>query len=210
MIQGLQDDTYVLLMDDDGEMREDLQLPSVMYKTDDDMKTTELIKHYCELVDSGANIDIYCSVLSAVGQEKIIPDEFSVAVTPSLLIPPGYKIDSQSLKNIDLEKTVNDFNLKEEIDIKDNKEANSFGEIFDTKNIPKNIRKLVDEETLGISLGERRGIDILFGNIPKTGVIIDSKKEALRIKKNKLSKQDINSTPSPAVDINSGKPLLIK
>ena len=146
----------------------------------------------------------------AVGKEKSIPDEFSVVVTPSLLIPPGYKIDPQSLKNIDLEKTDNDFNLKKEIDIKDNKEANSFGEIFDTKNIPKNIRKLVDEETLGISLGERRGIDILFGNIPKTGVIIDSKKEALRIKKNKLSKQDINSNPSPAVDINSGKPLLIK
>ena len=72
MIQGLQDDTYVLLMDDDGEMREDLQFPSIMYKTDDDMKTTELIKHYCELVDNGANIDIYCSILSAVGQEKII------------------------------------------------------------------------------------------------------------------------------------------
>ena len=99
---------------------------------------------------------------------------------------------------------------KKEIDIKANKEANSFGEIFDTKNVPKNIRNLVDEETLGISLGERRGIDILFGNIPKTGVIIDSKKEALRIKKNKLSKQDINSNPSPAIDINSGKPLLIK
>ena len=146
----------------------------------------------------------------AVGKEKSIPDEFSVVVTPSLLIPPGYKIDPQSLKNIDLEKTDNDFNLKEEIDIKDNKEANSFSEIFDTKNIPKNIRKLVDEETLGISLGERRGIDILFGNIPKTGVVIDPKKEALRIKKNKLSKQNINSNPSPAVDINSGKPLLIK
>lgn len=72
MIQGIQDETYVLLMNDDGEMREDLQLPSVMYKTDDDMKTTDLIKHYCELVDNGSNIDIYCSVLSAVGQEKII------------------------------------------------------------------------------------------------------------------------------------------
>lgn len=34
----------------------------------------------------------------AVGQEKIIPDEFSVAVTPSLLIPPGFNIDPQSLK----------------------------------------------------------------------------------------------------------------
>ena len=146
----------------------------------------------------------------AVGQEKIIPDEFSVAVTPSLLIPPGYKIDPQSLKNIDLEKSDNNFNLNQEIDIKDKKEANSFSEMFDTKNVPKDIRKLVDEETLGISLGERRGIDILFGNIPKTGVVIDSKKEAIRIKKNKLSKQNINSNPSPAVDINSGKPLLIK
>ena len=97
-----------------------------------------------------------------------------------------------------------------EIDIKDNKDAINFGELFDTKNVPKDIRKLVDEETLGISLGERTGIDILFGNVPKTGVVIDQKKEALRIKKNKLSKQDINSNPSPAVDVNSGKPLLIK
>ncbi|GIS10054.1 MAG: hypothetical protein CM15mP114_08360 [Alphaproteobacteria bacterium] len=146
----------------------------------------------------------------AVGKEIVVPDEFSVAVTPSLLIPPGYKIDPQSLKNNDLEKTNDNFNLNEEIDIKDKKEANSFNEMFDVKNVPKNIRKLVDEETLGISLGERRGIDILFGNIPKTGVVIDSKKEAIRIKKNKLSKQNINSNPSPAVDINSGKPLLIK
>ena len=146
----------------------------------------------------------------AVGKEVVVPDEFSVAVTPSLLIPPGYEIDPKVLKNNDLEKTNNNFNLNEEIDIKDKKDANSFSELFDTKDVPKDIRKLVDEETLGISLGERRGIDILFGNIPKTGVIIDSKKEALRIKKNKLSKQDINSTPSPAVDINSGKPLLIK
>merc|ERR1711998_528415 len=36
MIQGLQDETYVLLMDDDGEMREDLQLPNETFKTDDD------------------------------------------------------------------------------------------------------------------------------------------------------------------------------
>ena len=146
----------------------------------------------------------------AVGKEVVIPDEFSVAVTPSLLIPPGYEIDPQVFKNNDLEKTNDNFNLNEEIDIKDKKDAISFGELFDTKNVPKDIRKLVDEETLGISLGERTGIDILFGNIPKTGVVIDAKKEALRIKKNKLLKQDINSNPSPAVDINSGKPLLIK
>ena len=150
----------------------------------------------------------------AIGQEKVIPDEFSVAVTPSLIIPPGYLIDPKVLKNNDLDNrnsnSNSNFSLVEEIDIKDKKEANNFSEIFDLKNVPKDIRKLVDEETLGISLGERRGIDILFGNIPKTGVVINPKKEALRIKKNKSLKQNINSNPSPAVDINSGKPLLIK
>ena len=146
----------------------------------------------------------------AVGQEKVIPDEFSVAITPSLIIPPGYLIDPKVIKNNDLDERNANFSLVEEIDIKDKKEANSFSEIFESKNVPKDIRKLVDEETLGISLGERRGIDILFGNIPKTGVVINPKKEALRIKKNKSLKQNINSNPSPAVDINSGKPLLIK
>ena len=124
----------------------------------------------------------------AVGKEVVVPDEFSVAVTPSLLIPPGYEIDPKVLKNNDLEKTNDNFNLNEEINIKDKKDANCFSELFDTKDVPKDIRKLVDEETLGISLGERRGIDILFGNIPKTGIVIDPKKEAIRIKKNKLSK----------------------
>ena len=146
----------------------------------------------------------------AVGKEVVVPDEFSVAVTPSLLIPPGYEIDPQIFKNNVSAGNNDNFNLNQEINIRESKEINSFSEIFETKNIPKDIRKLVDEETLGISLGERRGIDILFGNIPKTGVVIDSKKEALRIKKNESQKQTINSNPSPAVDINSGKPLLIK
>ena len=146
----------------------------------------------------------------AVGKEKVIPDEFSVALTPSLLIPPGYKIDPQTIKNNDLTKDNNEFQLNEEIDIKENKEVNSFSELFNSQKIPKNIRKIVDEETLGISLSERRGIDILFGNIPKTGVVIDAKKESLRIKKNKLLKQNINSNPSLGIDTNSGKPLLIK
>merc|ERR1711939_226466 len=71
-IQGLQDETYVLLMDEEGEMREDLQLPDQTYKTDDDTKTSQLIKEYCQMVDDGAAIDIFCTVLAAVGQEKIV------------------------------------------------------------------------------------------------------------------------------------------
>jgi hypothetical protein len=146
----------------------------------------------------------------AVGKEKVIPDEFSVALTPSLIVPPGYKIDPEVLRNNDLGEAKEDFNLTNEINIENKNEANSFSDLFGSKNVPKDIRKIVDEETLGISLSERRGIDILFGDIPETGVVIDAKKEALRIRKNKSSGQKLNSTPSPALDINSGKSLLIK
>ena len=146
----------------------------------------------------------------AVGKEKVIPDEFSIALTPSLIVPPGFKIDPEVLKNNNLGEAKDDFNLTNEINIENKNEANSFSDLFGSKNVPKDIRKIVDEETLGISLSERRGIDILFGDIPETGVVIDAKKEALRIRKNKSSGQKLNSTPSPALDINSGKSLLIK
>merc|ERR1711881_217256 len=69
-ITGL-DGEYVLLMDDEGEMREDLQLPKVAYKTDDDQKCSDLIEELVAKVDEGAEIEIFCTVLSAVGQEKI-------------------------------------------------------------------------------------------------------------------------------------------
>merc|ERR1712196_363714 len=72
MIQGLQDETYVLLMEEDsGDMREDLQLPNVTYKTDEDTKNSDFIKDYCAEMEGGAEIEIYCTVTSACGQEKI-------------------------------------------------------------------------------------------------------------------------------------------
>ena len=64
----------------------------------------------------------------AVGKEKVIPDEFSVALTPSLIVPPGYKIDPEIFKNNDLEETKNDFNLNNEINIENKSEASTFGE----------------------------------------------------------------------------------
>ena len=61
-----------------------------------------------------------------------------------------------------------DFSLSEKIEINDtNNDPTSFEELFISKDIPKDIRKIVDEETLGVSLSERRGIDILFGNVPE-------------------------------------------
>merc|ERR1712072_538442 len=46
-------------------------LPKVAYKTDDDQKCSDLIEELVAKVDEGAEIEIFCTVLSAVGQEKI-------------------------------------------------------------------------------------------------------------------------------------------
>ena len=73
----------------------------------------------------------------AVGKEKVVPDEFSVAVTPSLLIPPGYKIDPRTFKTNNSEEANYNFNLNKELDIKDKKEVKSFSEIFVKKMFQK-------------------------------------------------------------------------
>ena len=57
------------------------------------------------------------------------------------------------------------------------------------------------------SLSPLHALDMTFQN---TGVVLDAKKEALRIRKNKSLGQKINSTPSPAIEKNSGKSVLIK
>merc|ERR1719197_797963 len=49
------DDGFVCLMDDDGEMREDLKPPDQLYKTEEDIKTSQLIAEYLEEMDAGAN-----------------------------------------------------------------------------------------------------------------------------------------------------------
>ena len=170
----------------------------------------KFFKIFVFLIPLGMSLSSCSDFRKAVGKEKVIPDEFSVAMTPSLIVPPGYNIDPDIFKNNDKAKAENDFNLGSEINVKETNEISSFQDLFVDKEIPKDIRKLVDEETLGISLSERRGIDILFGQVPETGVVLDAKKEALRIRKNKSLGQKINSTPSPAIEKNSGKSVLIK
>ena len=146
----------------------------------------------------------------AIGKEKVIPDEYSIITTPSLLVPPGYNIDPEVFKNRNLMETKKDFSLSEKIIIKNRDNVSSFKELFISKGIPKNIRKIVNEESLGVSLSQRTGLDILFGNIPESGVIIDSKKEALRLRRNKSLGEKLNSNPSPALEKSSGTPILIK
>merc|ERR1711881_275004 len=69
-VMGL-DGGYLQLMTEGGEMKEDLQLPNVTYKTDDDQKISEMLEDYCNQINEGAEIDVFCSVTSAIGQEKV-------------------------------------------------------------------------------------------------------------------------------------------
>merc|ERR1712216_447458 len=75
-VTGGTDETYVNLMTEDGsDSRDDLQFPTEgnpKYTTKDDEDVTALLKEYCALMDGGAEIDIFCTVVSAVGQEKIV------------------------------------------------------------------------------------------------------------------------------------------
>merc|ERR1712036_148367 len=72
-VMSIDDVPYVSLMDGDtGDCREDLQFPDA---TDDDAKVVENIKAYMEAGDC----DVFATVLSACGQEKIIDVKKSMA-----------------------------------------------------------------------------------------------------------------------------------
>ena len=96
------------------------------------------------LIPLGMSLSGCSDFRKAVGKEKVIPDEFSVAMTPSLIVPPGYNIDPDMFKNNDTLKAENDFNLSSEINVKETNHVSSFADLFDDKKIPKGIRKLVD------------------------------------------------------------------
>ena len=138
----------------------------------------------------------------AVGKEKYIPNEYSFLSTPKLIMPPEF-----GNKDNIIEKG-SSINQKTELSVKNKSSKLRFDYLFNFDSVPENIRKIVDDETLGISRSERTGMDILFGNKPEVGVYLDSEKETLRIKNNK--ERSLLSKPSPSINTNDDKKLLIK
>ena len=146
-----------------------------------------------------------CSDLrQALGKEKFVPDEYSVMKTPKLVVPPGFGSESDLFKGKE-EQEKKIITLKRETSNND-----EFMSLFDTSNVPSNIRKLVDQETLGISISARRGIDILMGTNPEVGVVLESEKETKRIKKIKKESESILSGPTDSIDINNNTVIQIK
>jgi hypothetical protein len=173
----------------------------------------KLAKIFIILLPTVLSVSSCTDLRVALGKEKAVPDEFSIGLTSSLVVPPGYGIDPEMIisnkknninQNISLNKTLN---IKDQ---KNKKSPNSFIKLFESENVPKDIRKIVEEENIGIGISEQTGIQQLFGTIPEIGVVLDTKKEALRIRNNKLSGKPINEEASPAIEKSSGKSMLIK
>ena len=138
----------------------------------------------------------------AVGKEKYIPNEYSFLSTPKLIMPPEFgNKDNIIEKRSSIKETP-------ELSLKNQEKKSGFDYLFNFNSVPQDIRKIVDDENLGIVKSERTGIDVLLGNNPKIGVYLDSEKETLRIKKNK--EKSILSTPSPSINTTDDKKLLIK
>jgi len=138
----------------------------------------------------------------AIGKEKFIPNEYSFVSTPTLIMPPEFG----NIDNI-IEKG-NSINETPELSLKNKDNKSGFDYLFNFNSVPQDIRKIVDDENLGISRSERTGIDILFGNEPEVGIYLDSEKEALRIKNSK--EKSLLSKPSPSINTVDDKNLLIK
>ena len=138
----------------------------------------------------------------AIGKEKFIPNEYSFLSTPKLIMPPEF-----GNKDNIIEKG-NSINKTPELSLKNKNKQSEFDYLFDFNSVPKDIRKIVDDENLGIVKSERTGIDILLGNKPEVGVYLDSEKETLRIKNTK--EKSLLSKPSPSINTTDDKKLLIK
>ena len=138
----------------------------------------------------------------AIGKEKFIPNEYSFLSTPALIMPPNFGDNDNIIEKRSTTNKTTKFSLKN----RDNKSG--FDNLFDFNLIPEDIRKIVDDENLGIIRSERTGMDILLGNNPEVGVYLDSEKETIRIKNN--IEKSILSNPSPSVNTIDDKKLLIK
>ena len=138
----------------------------------------------------------------AVGKEKYIPNEYSFLSTPKLIMPPEFGNKDNIIEKRSSTKETPELILKNKVN------KSGFDNLFNFNSVPQDIRKIVDDETLGISRSERTGLDILLGNKPEVGVYLDSEKETLRIKKTK--DKSLLFKPSPSINITDDKNLLIK
>ena len=120
----------------------------------------------------------------AVGTEKSSPDEFEVVVRPPLSLPPGFTDRPEDILAKDEKVTGVDAETSAEAILAVGKSASGdFEQLFDFSDVPDDIRAKVDAETYGIQLENRLPIQLLFGDLPDIGPVLDKMAEDARLRK---------------------------
>ena len=145
----------------------------------------------------------------AIGKGKSAPDEFQVVVRPPLSLPPGF-----TDKPADIVSKVNHSSSSSESQAEKlletgNSEKSEFMELFDFTGVTDEIRSIIDEETYGIKLEKRLPIEILFGDVPDVGPVLDKMAEDFRLRKARLDGQAPTEGGTKAIDPTSDQPLNI-
>jgi len=86
----------------------------------------------------------------------------------------------------------------------------SFNDLFAFDQIEKDVRAKVDEETAGIRFERRLPLQIVFGDLPNVGPVVDKMAEDARIRRNQLQDRAINEGATPAIDQVLSEPVLVK
>ena len=178
-------------------------------------------KKYCSLPSQLpvftliASVFFICSACSdfkrSIGSEKSSPDEFAVVVRPPLSLPPKFR-SRPAGKDTDTAAVAASTALGKSKLILNQSEvkAESLDDLFAFDQIEDDIRVKVNEETAGIRFERRLPFQIIFGDLPNVGPVVDKMAEDARIRRNQLQERAINEGATPAIDEVLSEPVLVK
>jgi hypothetical protein len=147
----------------------------------------------------------------AIGTEKSSPDEFEVVVRPPLSLPPGFGARPSAGDDGQVAAVSPAVPVQEsELLVSRSGKATEFDEVFAFDKIEKDIRIKIDEETNGVIYERRLPLQILFGDLPKVGPVVDTMAEDARIRRNRLQKKALNEGATPAIDEVLGEPVSVE
>lgn len=145
-----------------------------------------------------------CSGGNALNGRKTSPDAFEVVVRPPLTLPPNFAARPNADGD---EPPTSPPNVIEAVEQAEQvlgsasvQSASDFDALFGTDRIIPNIRRLIDEETLGLQLDNRVPIQELFGGAPQIGPDLDAGREAYRIRRAIIDGKPLTDTPSVGFD----------
>ena len=149
-----------------------------------------------------------CSGGNALNGRKTSPDAFEVVVRPPLTLPPNFAVrpnadgdDIAPPPNASPLSVIEAVEQAEQVlGTTPTQTASDFDALFGTHRIIPNIRRLIDEETLGLQLDSRIPIQELFGGAPEIGPDLDAGREAYRIRRAIIDGKPLTDTPSVGFD----------